>query len=65
MFFKNLKIELKTAREIEKMKVAGKVVGEILEKLSEIIKPDITTKDIDVFVEKYIKSVKMTPAFLG
>jgi methionyl aminopeptidase len=65
VFFKNLKIELKTAREIEKMKVAGKVVGEILETLYEIIKPNITTQDINVFVEKYIKSLKMTPAFLG
>jgi methionyl aminopeptidase len=65
MFFKSLNIELKTAREIEKMKIAGKVVGEILDKLSEIIKPNITTKDIDVFVEKYIRKSKMVPAFLG
>jgi methionyl aminopeptidase len=65
VFLKNLNIELKSAREIEKMKIAGKVVGEILEKLSEIIKPDIATKDIDIFVEKYIKSSKMKPAFLG
>ncbi|MDR1244289.1 MAG: type I methionyl aminopeptidase [Endomicrobium sp.] len=65
MFFKNLNIELKTAREIEKMRIAGKIVGEILDKLSEIIKPNITTKDIDIFVEKYIRSSKMVPAFLG
>ncbi|MDR0723847.1 MAG: type I methionyl aminopeptidase [Endomicrobium sp.] len=65
MFFKNLKIELKTAREIEKIRVAGRIVGEILEKLSEIIEPNITTQDVNIFVEKYIKSVKMTPAFLG
>ncbi|MDR3196119.1 MAG: type I methionyl aminopeptidase [Endomicrobium sp.] len=65
MFFKKLAIELKTAKEIEKMKVAGKVVGEILEKLYEIIKPGITTKDIDEFSEKYIRKLKMTPAFLG
>jgi methionyl aminopeptidase len=65
LFFKNIKIELKTAREIEKMRVAGRVVAEILERLSEIIKPNITTKDIDIFVEKSIRSVKMIPAFLG
>jgi methionyl aminopeptidase len=65
LFFKKQAIELKTAKEIEKMKVAGKVVGEILEKLYEIIKPGITTKDIDEFSEKYIRKLKMTPAFLG
>lgn len=65
MFLKKRTIELKTAREIEKMRIAGRVVGEILEKLSEIIKPGMTTKDIDEFSEKYIRKLKMTPAFLG
>ncbi|MDR1942623.1 MAG: type I methionyl aminopeptidase [Endomicrobium sp.] len=65
MFFKKQAIEQKTAKEIEKMRIAGKVVGEILEKLSEIIKPGVTTKYIDEFSEKYIRKLKMTPAFLG
>jgi methionyl aminopeptidase len=65
LFFKKQTIELKTAEEIEKMRVAGKVVGEILEKLSGIIKPGITTKDIDDFSGKYIRKLKMMPAFLG
>ncbi|MDR1245121.1 MAG: type I methionyl aminopeptidase [Endomicrobium sp.] len=65
MFFKKQAIEQKTAKEIEKMRIAGKVVGEILENLSEIIKPGVTTKYIDEFSEKYIKKLKMTPAFLG
>jgi methionyl aminopeptidase len=65
LFFKKQSIELKTTKEIEKMRIAGKVVGEILEKLSEMIKPGITTKDIDEFSEKYIRKLKMTPAFLG
>ena len=64
-FFKKQNVELKTPKEIEKMRIAGRVVGEILQKLSGIIKPGITTKDIDVFSEKYIRSLKMTPAFLG
>jgi methionyl aminopeptidase len=65
LFFKKQNIELKTAKEIEKMRVASRVVGEILEKLSKIIKPGITTKDIDIFSEKYIRSLNMIPAFLG
>jgi methionyl aminopeptidase len=65
LFFKKQNIELKTPKEIEKMRVAGRVVGEILEKLSKIIRPGITTKDIDVFSKKYISSSNMVPAFLG
>ena len=65
LFFKKSRIELKTAAEIDKMRTAGRVAGEILEKLSGIIKPGITTKEIDKFVEKYIRSLKMIPAFLG
>lgn len=65
MFFKKSSIEIKTKQELEKMKVAGRIVGEILAKLSEIIKPGITTKEIDSFSEKYIRSLKMKPAFLG
>jgi methionyl aminopeptidase len=65
LFFKKQTIDQKTVKEIEKMRVAGKVVGEILEKLSEIIKPEVTTKYIDEFSEKYIRKLKMTPAFLG
>jgi methionyl aminopeptidase len=65
LFFKKQNIELKTAKEIEKMRTAGRVVGEILQRLFGIIKPGITTKDIDIFSEKYIKSLKMMPAFLG
>lgn len=65
MFFKKSSIEIKTKQELEKMKVAGRIVGEILAKLSDIIKPGITTKEIDSFSEKYIRSLKMKPAFLG
>jgi methionyl aminopeptidase len=65
LFFKKQTIELKTSKEIAKLRVVGKVVGKILEKISGIIKPGITTKDIDDFSQKYIRKLKMTPAFLG
>ncbi|MDR0890819.1 MAG: type I methionyl aminopeptidase [Endomicrobium sp.] len=58
-------IKLKTQKEIEKMRTAGHAVGNILRKIEDIISPGITTKDIDIFVEKYIYSLGMIPAFLG
>ncbi|MDR3113239.1 MAG: type I methionyl aminopeptidase [Endomicrobium sp.] len=65
MFFKKSGIELKSKQEIEKMRIAGQAVGEILDKLAVVIKPGISTKDIDEFAEKHIRSLKMAPAFKG
>jgi len=42
-----MKIRLKTQNEIEKMRVAGRVVHKVLERCREICKPGITTRQID------------------
>lgn len=65
VFFKKSGIEIKTKQELDKMRTAGRVVGEILQKLTDIIKPGVTTKDINEFAEQYVRSLKMAPAFLG
>jgi methionyl aminopeptidase len=65
LLFKKQSIELKTEKEIAKMRVAGRVVGEILYGLSDFIKPGVTTKDIDIFSKERIKAHGMEPAFLG
>jgi methionyl aminopeptidase len=58
-------IEIKTAGELAKMRVAGRAVAEVLEGLNDFIRPGITTKDIDNKVAKHISSLKMRPSFLG
>src|SRR3990167_5287361 len=45
---------IKTADEIEKMRVAGQLTARVLEAVSKIITPGITTADIDQFCERYI-----------
>ncbi|MDR0401431.1 MAG: type I methionyl aminopeptidase [Endomicrobium sp.] len=65
MFLKRQNIELKTEREIEKMRIASRAVAEVLQRLYDVIKPGATTKDIDIFSERYIRSLKMLPAFIG
>jgi methionyl aminopeptidase len=65
LFFKTNNIELKTSAEIDKMRVACRVVAEVLEQLEYIIKPGISTKHIDKFADGYIRSKNMFPAFLG
>ena len=47
------------------MREAGKVTGYILNELKELIKPGISTMDIDSFVEKTVKAHGMTAAEKG
>lgn len=58
-------ISIKSAKEIEMMRIAGRIVAETHEKLKEVIKPGITTKELDVIAEEYIRSSGALPAFKG
>ena len=40
-------IPIKSAREIEKMRLACRTASDVLEKVSELIRPGISTKEID------------------
>ncbi len=58
-------IIVKTLREIELMKEAGKVSSRALKLAGESIEPGITTAEIDEIVRKYIESHGAKPSFLG
>lgn len=58
-------ISIKSEHEIELMRGAGRVCDEIFKGLKDFIKPGITTKDIDDFVEKTCKKNKMRAAEKG
>lgn len=45
---------IKTPEEIEKMRVAGHLTAKVLEAVGAIMKPGITTMEIDEFCERYI-----------
>lgn len=47
------------------MRESGKVTGQILRDLEELIKPGISTKEIDRFVENTIRRNGMVPTFKG
>lgn len=47
---------IKTPTEIEKMRVAGRLTAQVLEALSDIMKPGITTMQVDEFCEDYIRN---------
>ena len=58
-------IIIKSRQEIELMREAGKVTALILAELGNVIKPGISTLDIDRFVEKVVKEHHMTAAEKG
>jgi methionyl aminopeptidase len=58
-------IVLKSKREIEKMHEAGKILASVHKQLATMIKPGITTWEIDEFVEKYLQRKGATPEQKG
>jgi methionyl aminopeptidase len=58
-------IIIKSDQEIDLMRESGKVTGYILKELENVIKPGISTADIDAFVETTIRKAGMVPTFLG
>ena len=58
-------INLKTPREIERMKVASRIVAEILLELREVVRDGITTGEIDRLAEEKTLKNKARPAFKG
>lgn len=60
-----MSVTIKTAREIELMREAGRLLEKVHNELAEFIKPGISTLDIDRFGEKLIRSLGCTPNFLN
>jgi methionyl aminopeptidase len=58
-------INLKTPREIERMKPASRIVAEILLELREVVRDGITTADIDRLAEEKTLKRNAKPAFKG
>ena len=56
---------LKSPGEIEAMKAAGQLSAEVLRKVGELVKPGISTLELDEFAETYIRERGGIPAFKG
>jgi methionyl aminopeptidase len=55
----------KSPSEIEKMRAAGRLTGEILRELRKMVEPGITTIELDRFAEERVRAVGARPAFIG
>lgn len=58
-------VEIKSAPEIELMRQSAKIVASVLKEISEIVKPGMTTADLDAYAEKRIREMGATPSFKG
>src|SRR6185437_17089379 len=59
------RIELKSPREIDLLRTAGRVSAEILMALKKKVQAGMTTKDVDVMAEKMMRDRGAVPSFLN
>ncbi|RMD00725.1 type I methionyl aminopeptidase [Aquitalea palustris] len=53
-----MSVELKTAADIEKMRIAGKLASEVLDYITPFVKPGVTTEAIDKLCHDYMVNVQ-------
>ncbi len=58
-------VTIKSEREIELMREAGKILAEVHRELGKVVKPGISTKEIDRICEEMIRSRGCIPSFLN
>lgn len=58
-------MNLKTAEEIEILRTSNRIVACILNQLGDLMRPGMTTKELDQFVVERIRAQGAKPAFLG
>jgi methionyl aminopeptidase len=58
-------IVCRSAAELEQMREAGRLVGEVLTELAAAVAPGVSTADLDALAEKRIRQAGATPAFKG
>jgi methionyl aminopeptidase len=58
-------IHIRTPQEIEIMRPSNRLVAQVLQRLREAIKPDVTTDELDQWAERFIRAAGATPAFKG
>jgi methionyl aminopeptidase len=55
----------KSRAEIERMRQAGRVTAEVLDKIEAEIRPGVSTADLDAIAEEHIRASGATPSFKG
>lgn len=62
---KDTSVELKSDKEMEALKLSGRLAAQLLNAVCDAAKADMTTADLDRVAEKWIKDHDCKPAFLN
>ena len=58
-------VTLKSRAEIERMRRAGRIVGEVLDKIEAELRPGVSTAHLDAIAEAHIRAVRRHPVVQG
>jgi len=58
-------IPIKNAREVEKMRQSCRTASDVLDRVSELVRPGITTKEVDEAAADFMHEANVKSAFLG
>jgi len=58
-------IPIKSAKEVEKMRQSCRTASDILDRVSELVRPGITTKEVDEAAADFMSETNVKSAFLG
>ena len=58
-------IFLKTEDEIELLRQSNQLVGRTLAEVAKVVKPGVTTRELDKVAEEFIRDHGATPTFKG
>jgi methionyl aminopeptidase len=58
-------IPVKNNRDLEKMRKAGRITGDVLKYIEEFVKPGVTTLELDARIEEFIKKAGAKSGFKG
>jgi methionyl aminopeptidase len=59
------RVTLKSAAQIERMAVAGRLVAQVLDAVGEAIRPGVTTAELDALAMERIRAAGAIPSFVG
>lgn len=65
MAFRDRRVTLKSASQIARMEVAGRLVADVLDEVGSMIRPGVTTLELDQAAEQLIRSRGGVPSFVG
>jgi methionyl aminopeptidase len=65
MVFGEHRVTLKSAAQIERMALAGRLVADVLDRLEAAVRPGVTTLSLDAIAREMIEAAGAVPSFVG